>query len=172
MVFLSHAGGEQGSALPGLAIGGIPAGSATSRYGIYAGPAIRQCLDQGESRSRRAGVRTQGAGYHANLSLSPAGCDRWEGSSQPDGRQTLDRAGAPVPLGRRRADQTMNKLLIAFANLWSFEGWDQEQAPFVVLVTEVRPVALILSTRSWLPFVGVSRQRVMVTGVAPSPVAS
>ncbi|MNF36596.1 hypothetical protein D3C84_174950 [compost metagenome] len=35
----------------------------------------------------------------------------------------------------------------------------QEQVPVLVLVTDARPVAVILTTRSWLPTLGVARQR-------------
>lgn len=47
---------------------------------------------------------------------------------------------------------------------------DYEQLPVLVRSTEARPVALIVTFRSWLPTLGVARQTVKVSAVAPTPV--
>jgi hypothetical protein len=42
--------------------------------------------------------------------------------------------------------------------------------PLAVLATDARPVALMLTTRSWLPTEGVARQIFNVPAAAPTPV--
>ena len=44
------------------------------------------------------------------------------------------------------------------------------QVPVVVLLTDGRPVVLILTTRSLLPTLGVARHKVKTAEVAPVPV--
>ena len=45
----------------------------------------------------------------------------------------------------------------------------QEQMPVLVVLTDVRPVTLILISLSWLPAEGVERQSFSVDEVAPAP---
>jgi len=45
-----------------------------------------------------------------------------------------------------------------------------EQTPFVVIFNQARPVASSVTTRSWLPTLGVARHTVSVAGVAPTPI--